>query len=115
MRNLLILILFITSQITYTQSNEALKRKIKTDSTTAIFYYDRSVDKIESKDYNGALKDFDEAIKFYSRNADYFHNRAYIKDILEDFIGAIEDYTVAIMLNPNDYTSYNNRAFKILF
>ena len=63
MKNLLLLILFITAQFIYAQSNQELKRNIEIDSTTSKFYYDKGVDKIESKDYNGALHDFDEAIK----------------------------------------------------
>jgi tetratricopeptide (TPR) repeat protein/predicted small lipoprotein YifL len=59
------------------------------------------VEKLEKKDYNGAVSDFNDAIKAAPFNAIYFNNRgvAYFRN--NDYDHAIADYTEAIHLWKN--------------
>jgi outer membrane protein assembly factor BamD (BamD/ComL family) len=70
MKNLLILITIIVSQITYSQNNEGSEKTIESDVDMAKFYYEKGIDKIETEDYNGALEDFDNAIKLSSKDSE---------------------------------------------
>ena len=79
LRNLLILILFIPTQITYAQSNEVLKKDVETDSITAIPYYDKGVSKAKLKDFNGAISDYTKAINLNPKYAESYNNRGYAK------------------------------------
>lgn len=62
------------------------------------------------KDFAGALKDMDEAIKLEPRLSGYFINRAYLKYNLDDYFGAMADYDYAIDLDGENVTARFNRG-----
>lgn len=57
--------------------------------------------KYKLQDYNGALDDYNAAIKLDPNYANAYYTRGFAKKWLKDFKGAIEDYNKAIKFNPN--------------
>ncbi|OQA00960.1 MAG: Tetratricopeptide repeat protein [Bacteroidetes bacterium ADurb.Bin408] len=61
-------------------------------------------------DLNGALVQYDLAVKDDSTYAMAYFNRAYVKRKLNDYEGAIADYTSAITFKPGYQIAYHNRG-----
>ena len=70
---------------------------------TAKAFFDSGNSKIYLKDYQGAIADYDQAIKLNPDNDEAYSNRGNSKYYLKDYQGAITDYDQAIKLNPNFY------------
>jgi tetratricopeptide (TPR) repeat protein len=64
----------------------------------------------EQGDVDGAVKDYDEAIRLKPDFAVAFYNRAIARSAKGDADGALEDYSEAIRLDPGDVDSLYNRA-----
>ena len=71
MKKLLYLILLITS-VSFSQ--------------TANYYYNKGLDKFESKDYKGAISEFTKSININPNDAETYNNRGVTKNILTKFI-----------------------------
>lgn len=77
MRNILFLVLtFYSCSNCYGQANEASFNNVFAES-----FYKKAFVKVKQKDYSGAIKDFDRAIKL---NPDYFEAFS-VEDILKVF------------------------------
>lgn len=66
------------------------------------------IKKAEEGDFEGALENFDRAIKLNPDYADAYNNRASVRHELGDDPGAQKDYTEAILLNPDRAVFHNN-------
>ncbi len=73
-------------------------------------YISNAIDKENAGNYNGALEDYNKAIKNKTNLAAAYSNRAHIKTILKDYEGAIEDYTEALNHTPRKSEAYYNRG-----
>ena len=73
-------------------------------------YFNRGVQKKDSKDYYGAIEDFNEVLNIKSDYASALFQRAYSKFNLKDNYGAIADYTKVIELNPDYTAAYTHRG-----
>ena len=73
-------------------------------------YYNRGVERQNSKNYNGAISDYTNAIRIKPDYGYAYFQRAYSKAKLKDDYGAIEDYIKAIELDPNNSIAYSNRG-----
>lgn len=62
------------------------------------------------KDYNGAIKTFNEVLELDPYNYKSYNNRGCIYDYLGQHEKAIKDYSKSIELNPNEFTMYINRG-----
>jgi len=71
---------------------------------------DRGVEKGKKGDLDGAIAEFDKAIKANPSNSLAYINRAYAKRLKKDPAGAIADYTKAIELDPKSADAYYNRG-----
>jgi tetratricopeptide (TPR) repeat protein len=70
----------------------------------------RGIEKAKNGDLNGALADFDGAIKINPKDDAAYYNRAQAKRLKKDAAGAIADYTRAIELGSKNPAAYNNRG-----
>ena len=70
----------------------------------------RGIEKAKNGDLDGALADFDRAIKLNPKDDAPYYNRAQAKRLKKDVAGAIADYTRAIELGSTNPAAYNNRG-----
>jgi tetratricopeptide (TPR) repeat protein len=70
----------------------------------------RGIKKAKDGDLDGAIADFDRAIKADPKNDAPYYNRAQAKRLKNDTAGAIADYTHAIELGSTNPAAYNNRG-----
>ena len=82
----------------------------KAKAESAVFYYNRGIDKYDRGDYYGAIVDYTKAIEINPKYSDAYYNRGLAKDDLNDYYGAIADYTKAIEFRPRDADAYVNRS-----
>jgi tetratricopeptide (TPR) repeat protein len=79
-------------------------------------YNHRGVAKFELGDNQGAILDYNRAIKIDPQDALAYYNRGVAKFELGDNQGAILDFDRAIAINPQDAEAYSNRgAVKLAF
>ncbi|QSV71128.1 MAG: tetratricopeptide repeat protein [Aphanizomenon flos-aquae KM1D3_PB] len=94
----------------YREAAAAINKAIEL-SPRAAFYYNRGNVRDDLGDKQGAIEDYNQAIKFNPNLAQPYYNRGNVRNELGDKQGAIEDYNQAIKINPNDAQAYNNRGF----
>ena len=73
-------------------------------------YYNRGIKRMDSKDYYGAIQDFNQALRIKPDYELAYFQRAYSKYELPDYSGALRDYSKYIELDPDDVSAYNNRG-----
>lgn len=83
---------------------------IAKSTLTASDYYNKGVDRTQINDFEGAIAEFNIAIKLNPNYAEAFYNRGSAKLRVKDNKGAIYDFNKAIEINPNFEQSYYNRA-----
>jgi tetratricopeptide (TPR) repeat protein len=74
-------------------------------------YSVRAFFRLEQKDYDHAIADFDEVLKTNPRNARAYYGRGQCWKRKRDFAKAIADFNRAIQLNPRSWAPYNQRAW----
>ena len=89
------LVVFLSSTI-YTKLDELTLL----NPSYANAYYNRAKARDEQGDKQGALADFNEAIRLEPNDADSYYNRGIVRNEQRDIQGAIADYNEAIRLNP---------------
>ena len=81
-----------------------------TDNPTSLIaddLFNRGCAKHGQNDKEGAIADFDEAIRLKPDSAKFYYIRGFVKSTLPDYRGAILDINEAIRLEPNsDYSSH---------
>lgn len=77
---------------------------------TAEEYFQRGGVKIGSKDYEGALIEFNNGIKLNPNYPKAYNTRGLIKYMLKDFKGAMVDFDKTIELDPEYSDAYKNRG-----
>ena len=92
------------------ESNQMLDDAISNNPSLPYPYAERGFNRMEQKDWNGALKDYNEAIRIDSTNEEYFLNRALVREKLKDMTGAYLDYSNAISIRQNFEKAWLNRG-----
>jgi tetratricopeptide (TPR) repeat protein len=80
------------------------------DPNEEIYFNNRGNAKKDLKDYEGAIKDYDEAIRLDPKYVNAYNNRGIAKKDLKDYEGAIKDYDEAIRIDPKYMRAYDNRG-----
>jgi len=93
----------------YKEAAAAINKAIEL-SPRAAFYNNRGNVRNELGDKQGAIDDYNQAIKINPNYANAYYNRGNVRDDLGDKQGAIDDYNLAIKINPNYALAYNNRG-----
>src|SRR5947208_1786775 len=70
----------------------------------------RGIEKAKNGDLDGAIANFDRAMKLNPKDDAPYYNRAQARRLKNDTAGAIADYTRAIELGSTNPAAYNNRA-----
>lgn len=86
------------------------KENTESVSENQVDYYNNGITKYISKDYIGAIEEFDRAIEIKSNESDYYYFRGLAKSNLKDNLGAIIDFDIAIKLTPKFYGAYFKRG-----
>jgi tetratricopeptide (TPR) repeat protein len=74
-----------------------------------VAYYNRGNGKLDLEDKQGALSDYNEAIRLNPDYAAAYMNRGSLKySVFGDNQGALSDFNESIRLRPNDYRAYQN-------
>lgn len=73
-------------------------------------YYNEGIEKLDRKDYQGAIEDFNQAIKIAPDHGEAHLKRGNSRYFLGNKQSVIEDYTRAIEINPNYAEAYSNRG-----
>jgi Trypsin-like peptidase domain/TPR repeat/Tetratricopeptide repeat len=79
-------------------------------STQSFNYFMSAVEKLNQKNFKGAIYDFTEDIRRYPNHALSYRDRGFARRKLGDDQGAILDYDQAIRLHPNQADVYYNRG-----
>ncbi|WP_373528172.1 tetratricopeptide repeat protein [Nostoc sp.] len=77
---------------------------------TAEDLYNRGTDKYQRKDYQGAIEDYNQALKINPNYVHAYNDRGRARYALGYKKEAIEDYNQALKINPNYVHAYNNRG-----
>ncbi len=77
---------------------------------TAQEYYKSGNEKIQAKDYKGALADLNSAVALDNKNEAYYLRRGEVLEIIGEQMKAFDDYEKAIQLKPDDGMGYLRRA-----
>ncbi len=86
------------------------KAKPESKTENALFYYSRGNGNAKTRDYSGAIADYNKAIEINPRYAEAYNNRGLAKHKLKDYDGAISDFSKAIEINPRYGDAYTNRG-----
>lgn len=90
---------------------DALGERVRSHSPIcAEDFHELGINKAKERDFEGAIENFNRAIKLNPDYANAYNNRANVRHELGDSPGAIEDYTEAILLNPKCSDFHRNRG-----
>jgi len=73
-------------------------------------YYFRASAKFGKSDFDGALGDYNQALRLEPSDADFLNSRAAVYETKNDLDKAVADYGAAIKADPKSIYAYNNRG-----
>ena len=76
----------------------------------AFYHYGRGYDWNQRQEYDKAIVEFTEAIRFFPRYVYAYHGRGFAWNEKKEYDKAVADYTKAIQIDPNYLPAYMNRA-----
>ena len=97
----------------YREAAAAINKAIEL-SPRAVFYNNRGVVRSALGDKQGAIENYNQALKINPNLVQAYYNRGIVRAELGNKPGAIDDYNQAIKINPNDALAYYNRGIVYL-
>jgi len=100
----------------YQGAIENYSKAIEIRPNLGYIFHGRGWVNMEIENYEQALDDYENAIKFYSKGelrdmgAGFWNNFGFIKENLKDYKGALNEYNTGIKKDPTDSLLYANRA-----
>jgi tetratricopeptide (TPR) repeat protein len=86
----------------------ALMQRGSTKNAKARTYVESGKAKLDRKDYQGAIADYNRAISLDPNYANAYINRGLAKNLMGASHSAIEDYKHALKIDPDNADAYNN-------
>lgn len=86
----------------------ALMQRGSTKNARAMAYVESGNAKLNRKDYQGAIADYNRALDLDSNYANAYYNRGIAKGRMGASRSAIEDFKQAIKIDPNNADTYSN-------
>ena len=87
---------------TRTKKSASTPRPSGSNQTSLRHYNNRGLARQAKGDLDGALDDYNEAIRLKPDEADVYYNRGITRKAKGDMDGALDDYNEAIRLKPDD-------------
>ncbi|MCW5910867.1 MAG: tetratricopeptide repeat protein [Cyclobacteriaceae bacterium] len=98
------------------ETEKLLTEAIEANPKLPYSYAERGLLRLNSGNLQGALSDYNEAIKIEAGNHEYYLDRGLIKERMHDFAGALADYKQVIILKPEfekGWLSHGNVMVKL--
>ncbi len=76
----------------------------------ALAFTNRGDARSDEQDFDGAIQDYNTAIRLNPMYIDAYNNRGLIKGLHRDYLGAKQDFDEAIRIRPDYAKAYNNRG-----
>lgn len=95
------------------QTSSAYAQQTQTSTTQAkssVDFLNRGQDRLQRKDYKGAIEDFERAIVLNPNNANAYYHRGRLLHELGDNLNAVLNFDRALQLNPRYADAYLRRA-----
>ena len=94
-----------------TVSEDAANTVLDLSATFADPHVGRGLVRQDSGDWDGAIREYDEAIRIDPRCVGAYCDRGNVHRLLKDEKAAVRDYTAAIRADPKFVVGYANRGF----
>lgn len=105
-----IAILVIATALATAACSPQTQQTVVKEQMSAKQLNNQGVDKLDQKDYKGAIANFDQVLRLDPQNVKAYFNRGFAYYNLENYQKAIEDYGKAIEINPSDAEAFYNRG-----
>jgi tetratricopeptide (TPR) repeat protein len=92
------------------ETERLLTEAIEKNPGMAFAYSERAFNRMEQKNFKGALQDYNQAIQLDAKDIDNWLNRALVKEKLNDLGGAQADYKEAIKIKSDYEKIWLNRG-----
>ncbi|PIZ06494.1 MAG: hypothetical protein COY57_01680 [Flavobacteriales bacterium CG_4_10_14_0_8_um_filter_32_5] len=112
MRNTIFFLSLFGIFIIYNTSSTLLAQDVVVGDTSSIVegkaqdFYNSGVQKIEAKNLNGAVEDFNQAIELLPSFEKAYFNRGSVKYQLKNYNEAIVDFNKVVELNPDSNNAH---------
>ena len=93
---------------------QEVNQTIKNNAAPAVAYYNRANIFYGTRDYDQAIKYYNQAIKLQPDNADALNQRCGARAIVGELKAALEDCNAALSLKPNNATALDHRGMAYL-
>ncbi|BAY24769.1 TPR repeat-containing protein [Calothrix sp. NIES-2100] len=103
--------LFNSQQTQSAQITAQVPNSPPENNSKAANFLKRGIERFQSKDYSGAIEDFNQALKLEPKNVSAYVGRGAAKMLLEQFQAAKTDFDAALQITPDIPYAHYFRGF----